>query len=40
MLTYVETLYTENKLSIGGICVMTNLTRAEVMRMLAMLELL
>jgi DNA-binding IclR family transcriptional regulator len=40
MLTYVETLYTENNLSIGGICAMTNLTRSEVVRMLTMLELL
>lgn len=40
MLAYIETLYTENNLSIGGICGMTNLTRAEVVRALTMLELI
>jgi hypothetical protein len=39
MQEYIRTLYTENELSIGGICIMTGYTRAEVIRTLKALEL-
>ena len=37
---YVETLYTENNLSVTGIMLLTNLTRAEVLSTLRRLELI
>lgn len=37
---YVETLYTENELSVSSIMLMTNLTRSEVLSTLKRLELI
>ena len=39
MYAYIETLYTENNLSVGSICLMTGYTRAEVMRALRAMDL-
>lgn len=38
--SYVETLYTENQLSVSGIMLLTNLTRTEVLAALRRLELI
>lgn len=38
--SYVETLYTENQLSVSAIMLLTNLTRTEVLAALRRLELI